>query len=131
VRGQKSQNCSSLGDETLVFIKQGKGKRPWKNTHAKQAFVARYSHMKIFVIEREFRRIPDRELLDYDGNPRRHPQAHRDAPLGVLEEIGVAGAMIAFYSERNSGKLSLIDGRLRKQDFDLAWLTLILAVTDA
>jgi len=39
---------------------------------------------------REFRRVPAGELLDQDGNPRRHPQAQRDALRGLLEQVGVA-----------------------------------------
>src|SRR6516165_7833205 len=79
---------------------------------------------------REFRRVPARELLDNDGNPRHHPQAQRDALRGVLEQVGIAGALVAYRSERNGGKLTLIDGHLRKQDFDLDWPTLVLDVSD-
>jgi hypothetical protein len=80
---------------------------------------------------REFRRVPARELLDNDGNPRRHPQAQRDALRGVLEQVGIADALVAYPSERNGGQLTLIDGHLRKQDFDLDWPTLVLDVNDA
>jgi hypothetical protein len=78
----------------------------------------------------DFRRVPARELLDNDGNPRRHPQAQRDALRGVLEQVGIAAALVAYPSQRNGGKLTLVDGHLRKQDFDLDWPTLILDVTD-
>src|SRR5215468_10487541 len=78
----------------------------------------------------EFRRVPARELLDNQGNPRRHPQAQRDALRGVLEEVGIAAALVAYHSQRNGGKLTLIDGHLRKQDYDLDWPTLILDVAD-
>jgi hypothetical protein len=87
--------------------------------------------MKIRDRIKELRRVPARELLDNDGNPRRHPQAQRDALRGVLEEIGVAGALTAYHSERNGGKLTLIDGHCRRQDYDLDWPTLILDVNDA
>jgi hypothetical protein len=79
----------------------------------------------------EFRRVPARELLDNDGNPRRHPQAQRDALRGLLEQVGVADALVAYRSERNGGQLTLIDGHLRRHDFDLDWPTLILDVDDA
>ena len=79
---------------------------------------------------KEFRRVPARELLDNDGNPRTHPQAQRDALRGLLEQVGVAAALTAYHSERNGGRLVLIDGHLRKQDYDLDWPTLILDVTD-
>jgi hypothetical protein len=67
----------------------------------------------------DFRRVAARDLLDNDGNPRLHPQAQRDALRGVLEQVGIAGALVAYDSERNGGKLTLIDGHLRKQDHDL------------
>src|SRR6516225_1451012 len=70
---------------------------------------------------REFRRVPARELLDNDGNPRRHPEAQRDALRGVLEQVGIAGALVAYHSERNGGQLTLIDGHLRRQDYNLDW----------
>jgi hypothetical protein len=79
---------------------------------------------------KEFRRVPARELLDNEGNPRRHPQAQRDALRGVLEQVGIADALVAYHSERHGGRLTLIDGHLRKQDFDLDWPTLVLDVTD-
>jgi hypothetical protein len=78
----------------------------------------------------DFRRVPARDLLDHDGNPRRHPQAQRDALRGVLEDVGVAAALTAYPSERNGGRLTLIDGHLRRQDFDLDWPVLVLDVTD-
>jgi hypothetical protein len=78
----------------------------------------------------DFRRVPARELLDHDGNPRRHPQAQRDALRGVLEQVGIAAALVAYHSARNGGKLTLVDGHLRKQDYDLDWPVLILDVSD-
>jgi hypothetical protein len=79
---------------------------------------------------KDFRRVPVRELLDHEGNPRRHPQAQRDALRGILEQVGIAGALTAYSSQRNGGQLTLIDGHLRKQDYSLDWPTLILDVTD-
>src|ERR1700738_1574807 len=79
----------------------------------------------------EFRRVPARDLLDNDGNPRRHPQAQRDALRGLLEQGGVAAALLGYPSQRNGGRLTLVDGHLRKQDYDFDWPTLILDVNDA
>jgi hypothetical protein len=79
----------------------------------------------------QFRRVPARELLDNDGNPRRYPQAQRDALRGLLEQVGVAAALTAYYSVRHGGQLVLIDGHCRKQDYDLDWPPLILDVNDA
>ena len=44
---------------------------------------------------KEFRRVPARELLDHNGNHRRHSQAQRDALRGVLEHVAIAGALAA------------------------------------
>jgi hypothetical protein len=63
---------------------------------------------------KNFCRVPARDLFDHDGNPRRHPQAQRDALRGVLEQVGIAAALVAYRSERNGGKLTLVDGHLRK-----------------
>ena len=81
---------------------------------------------------REFRRVPSAELLDNARNWRRHPQAQRDALAGMLGEVGIAGALLAYHSERNGGALTIIDGHLRHGDFPaVAWPTVVLDVTDA
>lgn len=79
----------------------------------------------------EMRRVPSTELLDHAGNWRTHPKAQQEALSGVLKQIGIAGALLAYYSARNDGKLTLIDGHLRKQSEAAEWPTLILDVDDA
>lgn len=79
----------------------------------------------------DFRRVRSSDLLDNAGNWRTHPKAQRDALRGVLAEVGIAGALVAYCSERNGGALTLIDGHLRKADYDVEWPTLILDVNDA
>jgi hypothetical protein len=49
----------------------------------------------------------------------------------VLKEIGVAGALTAYRSERNGNALTLIDGHLRKGVAGIEWPTLILDLSDA
>lgn len=46
-------------------------------------------------------------------NWRDHPEEQRRAALAVLEELGQAGELLAYYSARNNGALTLIDGHLR------------------
>jgi hypothetical protein len=78
----------------------------------------------------ELKHLPCEELQDNTGNWRRHPQAQRDALRGVLEEIGVAGALTAYYSERHGGRLTLIDGHLRREVMGGEVPVLILNLND-
>jgi hypothetical protein len=77
----------------------------------------------------EFRRVASEELEDNARNWRTHPYAQRRALEEVLENIGIAGALTAYYSKRNGGKLTLIDGHERRTH-QADWPTLILDVTD-
>ncbi len=71
------------------------------------------------------------ELLDHEGNWRLHPQLQRDAVVGVLVQIGIADRILAYYSQRNNGALTIIDGHLRKDiDPDLEWPVLITDLND-
>ncbi len=80
----------------------------------------------------EFKKLPARELLDNDGNWCLHPAMQRDALTGVLYEVGKVQALVAYYSERNGKKLTLIDGHLRKDiDPDLEWWVAITDLNDA
>jgi len=80
---------------------------------------------------KDFRRVPVADLLQNGRNFRRHPQAQKDALAGVLAEVGIAGALVAYYSERNGGKLTLIDGHARLGAGATDWPVLILDVDDA
>lgn len=79
----------------------------------------------------DFVRMPGTALQDNAGNWREHPDRQRAALNGVLSEIGIAGALTAYYSERNGMTLTLIDGHLRKGEHAAAeWPVLVLDVTD-
>src|SRR5439155_11915115 len=60
---------------------------------------------------KEFRRVRADELLPDPRNWRRHPEAQRRALRAVLEQIGMADALLA---REVSGHLVLIDGHLRR-----------------
>ena len=72
-----------------------------------------------------------RSLEPHPGNWRNHGKAQADALKGVLAEVGIAGAILAYRSERNGGKLTVIDGHLRRDAAPQQWPVLVLDVDDA
>lgn len=74
--------------------------------------------------------IPSGDLTAHPGNWRDHPKAQADALLGVLKEVGIAGALLAYRSERQGGALVVIDGHLRKDAAPQKWPVLVLDVND-
>ncbi len=71
------------------------------------------------------------DLTAHPGNWREHPAAQAEALKGVLAEVGIAGALLAYRSERQGGALVVIDGHLRKDAAPQKWPVLILDVDDA
>ena len=61
---------------------------------------------------KELRRVPANTLKEHPQNWRVHPQIQQTALEGVLAQIGIADAVLAFETE--NGALTLIDGHLRK-----------------
>lgn len=79
---------------------------------------------------KELRYVSPRDLDDHPLQWRMHPDQQRSALRGVLEEVGIAGALLA-YEHATTGRLVSIDGHLRKSLGDTPWPTLILDVTEA
>tara|TARA_R110000868_G_scaffold169695_1_gene404767 strand:- start:699 stop:1856 length:1158 start_codon:yes stop_codon:yes gene_type:complete len=76
----------------------------------------------------EMRRVPASELKANPKNWREHPPEQQRAMQGVLEEVGIAGALLA--RETPDG-LELIDGHLRTEMNDATeWPVLILDVDE-
>lgn len=79
----------------------------------------------------ETRLIRAGDLLDNQGNPYIHPLFQQAAVEGSLEEVGIVDVLKVYPSARNGGKLTLLDGHLRKHvDPDLLWPCVILDLTD-
>ena len=77
---------------------------------------------------KEFRRVPVSELKANPKNWREHPPEQQKAMAGILEEVGIAGALLARETEYG---LELIDGHLRTEMNDAAeWPVLILDVDE-
>lgn len=80
---------------------------------------------------KEMKLMRGRDLLGHDDNPRIHPLFQRQGVKGSVEETGVTDVLRAYYSERNGGKLTLLDGHVRREEFpDLTWPVIILDLTD-
>jgi len=77
---------------------------------------------------KEFRRVPVAELQANPKNWREHPKEQQEALSGVLEEVGIAGALLA--RETPDG-LELIDGHLRSEmNQEVDWPVLVLDVNE-
>ena len=70
------------------------------------------------------------DLTYHPGNWREHPTAQAEALKGVLAEVGIAGALLAYHSPRQGGAMVVIDGALRKGAAPQKWPVLVLDVTD-
>ena len=87
---------------------------------------------------KELRVVSADDLRSNPRNFRRHPQAQNEALRGLLSEIGIAGALLAY--EDHEWGLTLIDGHLRQSqggqwpvlvlDVDRAEANLLLATYD-
>lgn len=62
----------------------------------------------------EVRKVRAEDIAAHPGNWRDHPDAQAEAIAGVMREVGDVGVLLAWHSERNGGKLTLIDGHLRR-----------------
>lgn len=85
--------------------------------------------MKLRDRIKSLRRVRASELLPNPRNWRTHPQAQKDALRGILDEVGIADAILA--RELPDGTLRIVDGHLRDSlDPEIEWPTLILDLTD-
>lgn len=86
-------------------------------------------NMKIKDRIKEFKRVKSSELAANPLNWRTHPDHQRKAFRGILDEIGIAGAVVAYQTSQG---LRLIDGHLRKEEYgkDTPIPVLILDVTE-
>lgn len=80
----------------------------------------------------ELRRVAAKDIRPNPKNWRTHPKEQRDALRGVLAEVGIAGAVIAYEPADGKG-LMLIDGHLRTEELggDREIPVLVLDVSDA
>jgi len=67
------------------------------------------------IVEVREERLGD--VAGHPQNPKVHPGRQAEALRGVVREIGWAGVPLAYYSERNGGRLTFLDGHLRGAQF--------------
>jgi hypothetical protein len=58
-------------------------------------------------------RVKAGSLVPHELNPRRHPEAQREALAAIYDEVGFARSLLAY--ELPDGRLKLIDGHLRAE----------------
>lgn len=88
------------------------------------------AHLRNRVVER--RRMLGSELAPNPKNWREHGPEQTEALNAVLREIGMAGELLAYQSERNGGRLTLINGHKRSADFPTElWDVAITDLNDA
>lgn len=86
--------------------------------------------MKLKDRIKELRRVKASDLVPNPKNWRTHPEAQKNALMGVLAEVGIADAVLA--RELPDGSLMLIDGHLRAETSGDAKLpVLVLDVNEA
>jgi hypothetical protein len=67
----------------------------------------------------------------HEDNWRTHPEEQKKAMEGVLKQIGMAGALLAYFSEKYNGEITYVDGHLRKEMHPRKkWPTLVLDIND-
>jgi hypothetical protein len=78
----------------------------------------------------ELRRVPASQLKPHPENWRVHPQAQQNALAGVIAQVGIADAVLAY--EPTPGELVLIDGHLRRETLgDTVVPVLVTDLTEA
>ena len=72
------------------------------------------------------------DILANGRNAKKHPKKQTDAVTQSLDSIGKAATLMAYYSERNGGNLTLWDGHARQGlNQDELWWVAITDLTDA
>lgn len=71
------------------------------------------------------------DIMDHEGNPF-VPTAHQEAALrGSLSQIGISDVLKVYVSQRNDGRLTLMDGHKRKgMDPEQLWPVVVLDLSD-
>lgn len=76
-------------------------------------------------------RLQPRDLADNPLQHKEHPEHQQDVLSGLLQEIGIAGALLVYRSAANNDRLTLVDGHQRKGLApDVPWPCLVTDLED-
>lgn len=65
---------------------------------------------------KEVKRLKASDVSPNPKNFRLHNDFQRQQFRAILGEVGFAGVSLAYYSERNGGRLTLLDGHMRSEE---------------
>lgn len=104
--------------------------KPQRKAKSKAAATPAAASIRDRVIEQ--RKVTAAELAANPRNFKQHGAKQTGALKALLEEIGFAGAALAYKSERAGGALTLIDGHLRQREMpaDFSMACTIVDLTD-
>lgn len=79
----------------------------------------------------ELTRVAGRELIPHPLNWRMHPDDQLDILKRSIQRFGVATALLGYHSERNGGRLTILDGHGRVEiNPEQIWPVVVLDITD-
>lgn len=79
----------------------------------------------------ELKRVRAKELIPHPLNWRMHPKEQMELLKHSIKRFGVATALLGYYSERNKGQLTILDGHGRVElNQEQVWPVLVLDLTD-
>ena len=70
------------------------------------------------------------EIAVHQMNWRTHDEAQRAALRGLLQQVGIVGAALGYYSDTDGGHLKLIDGHLRREEIQQGLPVLLTDLND-
>ena len=79
---------------------------------------------------KELRYVSPHDLADHPLQHKVHPEQQQSVMRGILTDIGIADVLLA-YESPTTGRLTAVDGHLRKNLADTPWPTVILDIDDA
>lgn len=79
----------------------------------------------------EMKVMRGRDISPHANNPYIHPTYARETLVGSVDQDGITDVLRAYYSERNGGSLTFLNGHMRAEEYpDAYWPVVILDLND-